>query len=157
MILQAQVQQSRVMFTYLWWLMPLVTLSLYISYTDLVHRIIHNKTILLLFFICISILLKNESYISFLISFLVLIVGFFLFLLKVIAAGDIKLLAVLSLAIKPEFMLLSLFTVLALGGLVAIMYLVYGFFTDLQQVRQRGIPYAIPICLGSLLGIAASL
>lgn len=145
------------MFTYLWWLMPLVTLSLYISYTDLVHRIIHNKTILLLFFICISILLKNESYISFLISFLVLIVGFFLFLLKVIAAGDIKLLAVLSLAIKPEFMLLSLFTVLALGGLVAIMYLVYGFFTDLQQVRQRGIPYAIPICLGSLLGIAASL
>lgn len=102
-------------------------------------------------------MIQNESYTSFSTSFFILVVGFFLFLLKVIAAGDIKLLAALSLAIKPEFIVLSLCCVLVLGGVVALMYLIYGFLTDLQKVRQRGIPYAIPICLGSLLGIAASL
>lgn len=141
----------------IWWLILFATLCSFVCYTDFRYRKISNQTVSFIFVISLIFLIKNDSYISFLISFLVLIVGFFLFLLKVIAAGDIKLLVALSLAIKPEFVMLSLCVILALGGLIAIMYLIYGFFTDLQQVRQRGIPYAIPICLGSLLGIAASL
>lgn len=75
----------------------------------------------------------------------ILIVGFGLFCLRVLGAGDTKLLAVLSLGIAPDFMPLMLYGTIILGGCLATGYLLYGLVTDLAKVRKKGIPYAVPI------------
>lgn len=77
----------------------------------------------------------------------ILIVGFGLFCLGILGAGDTKLLAVLSLGISPDLMPFMIYGTILLGGCLAIGYLFYGLATDLAKVRERGVPYAVPICL----------
>ncbi|MFT2099123.1 prepilin peptidase [Marinomonas sp. 2405UD66-6] len=77
----------------------------------------------------------------------ILVVGFGLFCLGVLGAGDTKLLAVLSLGVSPEFIPLMLYSVALLGGVLALGYLLYGLMTDLTKVREKGIPYAVPISI----------
>lgn len=139
------------------WLTALASISLYICYTDVRQRQITNRAVLLVTLICLSILLVNQQYPALMHAFAILAVGIGLFVLGVIAAGDIKLLAAFSLAIKPTNLPMTLCLILLIGGVQAVLYLIYGAMTDLKTVRQKGIPYAIPICLGSLFGIAASL
>lgn len=138
------------------WLLSLAALSLYVCYTDVRQRQIANGAVLLVALICLVILIVNQQYPALVFSFIILVVGIALFVLGVIAAGDIKLLAAFSLAIKPEYLPITLCLILLIGGIQAVIYLIYGAITDLKTVRQRGIPYAIPICLGCLFGIAAS-
>lgn len=71
--------------------------------------------------------------------------GFGLFCLGILGAGDTKLLAVLSLGVSPVFMPIMLYSLVFLGGILAVGYLLYGLATDLAKVRQKGIPYAVPI------------
>jgi prepilin peptidase CpaA len=139
------------------WLLTLTALNLYICYTDVKQRQITNGSVLLVALLCLSILVVKQQYLALVFSFIILMVGIGLFVLGIIAAGDIKLLAAFSLAIKPEYLLVTLGLIVLLGGILAVGYLIYGVLTDLKKVRQRGIPYAIPICLGCLFGIAASL
>lgn len=141
----------------LWWLALLTTLCIYVCYTDIRYRVVSNQSIIWMFPLCLLMLINHGHYTSIVITGCIIVIGFTLFMYNIIAAGDIKLVATLSLAIKPEYILLSICIMLFLGGGVAILYLIYGMFTNLYKVRIRGIPYAIPICLGSLLGIAASL
>lgn len=82
----------------------------------------------------------------------ILIVGFGLFCLRILGAGDTKLLAVLSLGISPDFMPLMFYGTIILGGFLATGYLLYGLSTDLAKVRKKGIPYAVPI---SIVGSAS--
>lgn len=89
-------------------------------------------------------------------SLSLLIVGFFLFRFGILGAGDTKLLVVLSLAIRPQYISLTLVFIAILGGLIAFLYLLYGLMTDITAVRQRGIPYAIPICVVSGFAIYLS-
>ncbi|MDW2307261.1 MULTISPECIES: prepilin peptidase [Vibrio] len=86
----------------------------------------------------------------------ILIIGLLLFRFGILAAGDAKLLAILSLGIDPIYMPLTLLGIVFFGGVMAIGYLFYGLFTDLAKVRQRGIPYGVPICLVGGLAIVVS-
>lgn len=88
---------------------------------------------------------------------LILLIGFLLFSVNVIAAGDIKLLVVMSLAIEPQYLSAVLLCMTLCGGLLALIYYVYGIFTDMAAVRHQGIPYGIPISISGYIGIAASL
>jgi prepilin peptidase CpaA len=139
------------------WLTSLTAISLFICYSDVQQRQIGNNSVCLVALLCLSILVVNQQYSAIIHALLILAVGVALFLMRVIAAGDIKLLAAFSLAIKPEYLLSTLGLILLFGGILAGIYLIYGVLTDLKRVRQEGIPYAIPICLGCLFGIAASL
>jgi prepilin peptidase CpaA len=139
------------------WLTSLTAISLFICCSDVQHRQIENKSVWCVALLCLSILVINQQYQAIMFTSIILALGFGLFLTGVIAAGDIKLLAAFSLAIKPEYLLSTLGLILLSGGIVAGIYLTYGVLTDLKRVRQEGIPYAIPICLGCLFGIAASL
>ncbi len=124
---------------------------------DVRQRQIANRAVIIVALLSLSILLVNQQYPAVMYTFIIFAVGIGLFLLRVIAAGDIKLLAAFSLAIKPEYLPITLCLILLSGGVLAAIYLIYGAITDLKTVRKKGIPYAIPICLGSLFGIAASL
>ncbi|PMH46901.1 hypothetical protein BCU68_01360 [Vibrio sp. 10N.286.49.B3] len=77
---------------------------------------------------------------------------------RIIAAGDIKLLTAFSLAISPVYLPLTLVIITFIGGVMGIGYYLYGKWSGNEKaVRQRGVPYGVPICLGCLFGIAASL
>ncbi|MCG3736047.1 prepilin peptidase [Vibrio cincinnatiensis] len=77
----------------------------------------------------------------------ILLIGLVLFYFQLLAAGDTKLLAVLSLGIHPDYLPLTIVGITVIGGIMALGYLLYGLCTDLTAVRQKGIPYGVPISL----------
>lgn len=87
----------------------------------------------------------------------VLGIGALLFYFNIMAAGDSKLLAAFSLMISPSYFLLTVFIILSAGGALAISQWVISQITGNANWVNKGVPYGVPICLGSLLGIAASL
>ena len=97
---------------------------------------------------------NNTSYQHLLI---VLLIGFVLFQLKWIAAGDVKLFAAFSLAISSRYIVLSLYIIVLSGGVLAILCLIYQRIYRHNRVVIKGVPFGVAICIGSLFGIAASL
>ena len=135
----------------------LAALSCFICYQDLTKRTISNRAVLAVLVITTVLFLYQHNYAVLPYSLLLILIGFVLFLFKFIAAGDIKLLVAFSLAIAPQYLLLTLVIIGVLGGGLALFYYLFGLLTDLDKVKKRGIPYGIPICLGGLFGVAASL
>ena len=126
---------------------PFWLLLIKIALTDIKSRTVEHSDLL-----CLAVLLLvtwywNVNVSVLLYSFLFLCVGFLLFCFKLIGAGDVKLLVVLTLAISPQFLSLFAYGSVLLGGVLALIYLIYGLLTDLQRVRKRGIPYTIPIVI----------
>lgn len=138
------------------WL-ALAALAFFICYQDISKREISNHIVLLVSAISFMLLLNQQNYAVLPYSALLLLSGFILFQLNIIAAGDIKLLTAFSLAINPQYLLLTLVLIGFCGGALGGGYYLLGLLTDLEKVKQRGIPYGIPICAGCLFGIAASL
>ena len=132
-------------------------LLLYICVIDFTQRKVTNNSIVSLFFL-LSYLYVDNLQISVMINTgLILLIGFILFSVNVIAAGDTKLLVVMSLAIDSQYLVAILLLMALCGGLLALIYYLYGVFTDMAAVRKRGIPYGIPISISGYIGIAASL
>ncbi|XDF78123.1 type IV leader peptidase [Aliivibrio fischeri] len=103
-----------------------------------------------------SIFVKGD--ISYLLSpLIILFVGFILFKFNIIAAGDIKYYAVMSLMIEQQYLLLVTCIILCLGGLQA--YCQYSIYklTGNERWIERGVPYGVAISIGSLFGILASI
>nr|WP_253918882.1 prepilin peptidase [Vibrio sp. Vb339] len=85
--------------------------------------------------------------------FLTLGIGIILYKLMWIGAGDIKYVAVLSLAI-PVNSLLSAYALSAFtGGILAISYLIGDVLTKGKNGDQEGIPYGFAISIGFYLVI----
>ncbi|KIE92280.1 putative Flp operon protein B [Actinobacillus pleuropneumoniae] len=79
-------------------------------------------------------------------AILCLVIGFVLFLLNVIGAGDVKLLAVLMLAIPSPFAVFFLFLTACAGLLLIII----GWLFYRKAIREKGLPYGIAISAGFL-------
>ncbi|MFL7864814.1 prepilin peptidase [Vibrio cincinnatiensis] len=125
----------------IWLLIVLVVVS------DISKRVINNYLLIIL---AVVILLgwfiqPNWSVLPY--TLVILLIGLVLFYFQLLAAGDTKLLAVLSLGIHPDYLPLTLVGITVVGGIMAIGYLLYGLCTDLRAVRQKGIPYGVPISL----------
>lgn len=82
-------------------------------------------------------------------ALITLIVGFLLFVLNIIGAGDIKLLTVLMLA-TPTEQVFSLLFFTALSGLVLI---IIGWLFFRQSIRRNGLPYGVAISSGFLINL----
>lgn len=129
---------------------------LLISLSDICTRKISNTALFILALLLLLGWFSQPNWQIWPYSLAILLVGLALFKLGVLAAGDTKLLVVLSLGIDPVYMPLTLVGIAMVGGLMALGYLLYGLVTDLQQVRQRGIPYGVPICLVGGLAVYVS-
>lgn len=140
----------------LWWLL-LATISLFICYQDITKRTISNKVVLLAMSICLFLFFEHGEMQQIYNAVGILFIGFILSILRIIAAGDVKLLAAFSLAISAQYFPLTLFIITLLGSLFGGGYYLYAKFTDYEKVMNNGVPYGIPICIGCLFGIAASL
>ncbi|MGF1752330.1 A24 family peptidase [Vibrio makurazakiensis] len=141
----------------LWWLTALATMATYACYTDCRYREISNRLVLCMALWTLSRLEYHGEAQHLLHPVAVLLAGGVLFHLNILAAGDSKLFAALSLAIDLQFMAITVLLIGFLGGLMAISQWWIGRVTADIRWTQRGVPYAVPICLASLLAIAASL
>ncbi|MFV8413606.1 A24 family peptidase [Vibrio owensii] len=139
-----------------WWCLY-ATIFLYTMYKDVTDRRISNKTCGLLLVLGLVNMVWMQNYAALIWSGGILLVGFGLTVLGVIAAGDVKLLAPLSLAIKPEYMSDVLIVIGLLGGVTVLVQWLIGTIKPQSRMSlQYGVPYGVPICLGSLLGIYLS-
>ncbi|WP_082856549.1 A24 family peptidase [Marinomonas atlantica] len=118
-----------------------------IAWDDMRSRQVRHRYLLCLTFLLIFTWIDQPNWSILPYSLVILLVGFVLHLIRILGAGDTKLLFVISLGVTPQFLSLFLYGTVLLGGIVASLYLLYGYCTDLSKVRKKGIPYAVPISL----------
>lgn len=124
--------------------------AIIISFSDLRHRIIRNRDLVLLLLIGLALNLSQDVYLNFsyLIYVTLITLALLVFFRGQIGAGDLKLFWVLSFWV-PSFTkwLEGLSFSWILGGLFAILYLA---FKDRSRQRKMSIPFAPFIFLGFL-------
>lgn len=141
----------------IWWLVSIATFSAIVCYYDIRYRKIPNRLVSVIALVGIGFVLMEAKYSHLIHAVAILIVGAGLFKFRVLAAGDSKLLAALSLMILPKYLLLTILTTTFLGGLLAISQWALSHAFHRPQGIYVGVPYGVPICIASLLGIAVSL
>lgn len=119
----------------------------YISWTDITQRLISNQAVGFMLCAIVPFALIWWHTLFWQQALWTLGVGFLLFYIRVIGAGDIKLLTVLMFAVPDNQVLSFLFFVTAIGGLLA----VGGLLFFRQNVRQQGLPYGVAISGGFLI------
>ncbi|WP_233113381.1 A24 family peptidase [Aggregatibacter actinomycetemcomitans] len=123
-----------------------------LSVTDIRSRIISNRVVLFLLFVIIPFSLLKYQAIFVIPALCTLIIGFLLFSLHFIGAGDIKLASVLMLAVpSDEIFSFFFFTTFAGLGLIIIGWL---FFRE--SIKENGLPYGVAISLGFMINMALS-
>lgn len=127
------------------------------SYQDIRYRRIPNGVVVIVALLGVLFVCQTEQYSHFYNPLIVLAFGTVLFYFNIMAAGDSKLLAAFSLMISPTVMLLAVNVIIFAGGILAIIQCGLSRLTNNTAWTNKGVPYGVPICLGSLLGIAASL
>jgi len=139
----------------LWWLF-ITTICVYICWIDVRERKISNNSV---FWLCsllfISVLIYNSE-VYFCQPAIVLFCGILLWKLGIFGAGDVKLASVFSILISPDYYLLVVVMMLVLGGIEALMYIIVKKLKP-TLYTQNGIPFAPPIVVSGLFGIAASI
>lgn len=139
-------------------MLPLATLIILslIMIGDLRQRVIHHHYLLALTVVILLGWFIQPNWFVLPYTLAIVAAGLVLFHFRILAAGDSKLLAILSLGISPEYIPLTLVGISVAGGLMASGYLLYGLCTNLDAVRQKGIPYGVPISLVGGLAVYLS-
>lgn len=114
---------------------------------DVRKREIRHRYLLCLVSLILVMWLENPNFYIVPYSFAILVVGFVLHVFDILGAGDSKLLCVISFGVDPELFFLFIYMTVFMGGLFALAYLIYGYFTNLKLARHRGVPYAVPISI----------
>jgi len=135
----------------------LAAMALLASYQDIRHRKIPNGVVLVITLLGVFFVFNYGRYEQLVMPIPVFAIGALLFYFNIMAAGDSKLLAAFSLMISPSYFPLTVFIILSAGGALAISQWAVSQMTGNANWVNKGVPYGVPICLGSLLGIAASL
>ena len=126
----------------------LVTLSV----TDIRSRVISNQVVLLLFFTIIPLSLLKYQTIFVIPALCALAIGFLIFSLGAMGAGDIKLISVLMLTI-PHNEIIYFFFFTAFFGLLLI---IVGWLFFRKSIKENGLPYGVAISLGFMTNLALS-
>ncbi|SBS25914.1 Type IV leader peptidase family protein [Marinomonas aquimarina] len=128
-------------------LLCIMACLLFILFMDVKVRQIKNRYLICLTFMVLLTWVNQPNWYVLPYTLMILTAGFFLHAFNILGAGDTKLLCVISLGVNPEFLVLLIYITIILGGLFALCYLIYGYFTDFELARQRGVPYAVPISI----------
>ena len=134
----------------------LLVLMIAISISDIYHRRIPNSLLYLLFSNILALSLLYEfplNYDSFIVT---LVLGFILWCLKIIAAGDVKYIAILFVLVDSQYVLFTFFLVTFFGLVLAVFFITSNQFKS-SMSKNHNLPYGVAISLGSVFGIIASL
>ncbi len=139
-----------------WFINVLVTIAFFLlvilSISDVRSRIISNRTILLLLVVIIPLSLLKYQTVFIVPALCTLTIGFLLFMLNIIGAGDVKLITVLMLMVpNDEIFPFFFFTTFAGLGLIIIGWL---FFR--KSIKENGLPYGVAISLGFITNLVLS-
>ena len=126
-----------------------ILLLIRLSWTDIKRRIISNKIVLSLFLVIVPLAWIQYENIFVIPALIALFIGFLLFSLRIIGAGDVKLIAVLMLAI-PSDQVFSFFFFTTFSGLLVI---IIGWIFFRESISQNGLPYGVAISLGFLINL----
>ncbi|WGE69929.1 prepilin peptidase [Actinobacillus equuli subsp. haemolyticus] len=124
----------------------IICLLITLCWTDLRYRLISNRIVMALLLVTIPFSYLMHGTLFWQPALLCLAIGFILFLFNIIGAGDVKLLAVLMLAIPSHFAIFFLFLTACAGLLLIII----GWLFYRQSIREKGLPYGIAISVGFL-------
>ncbi|MUI55819.1 A24 family peptidase [Aliivibrio fischeri] len=138
----------------IWWTF-LFTISCIICYQDITRRTISNQMCIIVLIICICLVIKSSNYSSLYYTLIIFTGGFVLFIKKIIAAGDVKLISSFFIAINQNYQLLTFTIILLVGGVISTALLIHKVIN--KENTTMTVPYGVPICIGCLFGIAASL
>lgn len=118
---------------------------------DWKHRKIPNNLnkIALVFNLVVA-LLNGYLALSLPISIVCFFVGVLLWYLRVLGAGDVKLLAALIVGIQPNLVTATLISIGFMGGILVIVMCVIGKVKRFN-IYKKGIPYGIPIALSCFI------
>ncbi|MDP8079596.1 A24 family peptidase [Phocoenobacter skyensis] len=122
---------------------------IWISWTDISSRTISNQAVLILLLALLPFCWFFYKQVFILSAIVTLIIGFLLFMGKIIGGGDVKLLTVLMLAIPYEQITSFLFLTSFFGLLLVIV----GWIWFRQNIKQQGLPYGVAISVGFLANI----
>lgn len=127
----------------------ILLLLFYVSVTDILYRVIPNLVILIIF-ICIVTdrLIYSDIPINFILILCVFGTGILLYAARIMGAGDVKLITVLTFLIPeyPLFISFLFYTTLTGAGLA-----VLGYMIPALKFKERGLPYGVAIALGFLM------
>ena len=137
-------------------LILLLMTVVYILFTDITKRQIYNNQVMAI--LVLSLVCSGLTAFAPLPYLLAVITGLVLYAIGVFAGGDIKLILAFLPAIQLQYWSLVLMLIAIVGGILAIGYLAYGWSTkQMQEVRERGLPYGVPIALSGYIGVFLSL
>ncbi|WP_147199588.1 A24 family peptidase [Pantoea sp. MBD-2R] len=123
----------------------LLILFFHVCYSDIRYRKIRNTTTLLISCLSLAIGCLTPGGIFIIPALLVFTAGFLLSVIGVLGAGDVKLLAGLSLSLGSDDVILLLLLT-ALAGLPVALATVIGRYV--KSSGQRGVPYGVAIVSG---------
>jgi prepilin peptidase CpaA len=135
------------------WLFLIATFSVFIVYSDIKHRKVSNKLCLLIAVLCAGYAFTYTE-VQVLIPITILVIGIVLSYLRILGGGDTKLLAAYFTAISPDVFLATLIVIGISGGVLSLIYLLKN---KIKKNTNSNLPYAIPITIGGLIGILASM
>lgn len=122
-------------------LLAAVAILLFIALQDISSRTISHRNLLALALTLLPVMLLQHQPLNYLAPLIVIVVGFVLFVLKVIGGGDVKLIALLSFTLSSTLLINFLFLTAIIGGVVVL----FGLIFFRRQIRQHGVPYATAI------------
>jgi prepilin peptidase CpaA len=139
----------------MFWLITLASLS--VIYTDITSRVISNKQVVLLILLTCTWAIHHIGLAGLFITLGVsTLIAIHLFAAKIWAGGDAK----LFIALAPLFTLSQLpvwiFSILIFSSAITIFYVVKLKVTQ-QSIKGFGLPFAIPIVMGSGLSFYINL
>ncbi|QIQ21307.1 A24 family peptidase [Zophobihabitans entericus] len=136
------------MFNLITFFCAILPILIYICYTDIRYRKIYNIVLVVLLVITII----NSFYFSIIPNWkgalIIFLVGLALFYLGGIGAGDIKLLAVLSLSV-PENHIIDFILLISFCGLPLIAIVLFCYYV--LKMKNKTIPYGVAINTGYFL------
>ncbi|MCF7507045.1 prepilin peptidase [Vibrio sp. L3-7] len=122
-------------------------ISIHVCFFDGKHRKIPNDLNKIALIFSILVALHNGYLMSSLpIAVLCFVVFFILWYLRVIGAGDVKLLCALIIGIQPDLVVITLIYIGFLGGFLVFTMYIVGKIRGIPSFA-KGIPYGIPIAL----------
>lgn len=122
-------------------------MSLWIIYTDVFYRLIQNIQVVVVVLLASASVFCYELELNLWGSFWVLIVGIVLWSFRIVGAGDIKLLATLSLCMPDNSMFYFLFLMSIIGSVLAFFIWTYSMLRN----KRISVPYGVAICVSFLL------
>lgn len=125
----------------------------YVSFWDVRCRRISNYSVVFVLVIQSALSFIGHVYLES--GLVVLCIGIVMFRFRWIAAGDIKLAAVMAIAIPTEYLLYAAILTGLFGGAVSVIYMLVNYLYPMRKDRQDGIPYGLAISLGFFFTIFA--